>query len=122
MTNKIVVAASLMAFALALAACGAESATQGSSEAERGASLIAATGCGACHAIPGIEGATGNVGPPLQGIGRRAYIAGVLRNSPDNLARWIAHPQQAVPGNAMPDMGINESDARAMAAYLETLR
>ena len=29
-----------------------------------GAALILSKGCGACHVIPGIEGADGMVGPP----------------------------------------------------------
>jgi cytochrome c1 len=65
------------------------------------ASLIAKYGCGACHQIPGVEGADGLVGPPLTNIGSRVYIAGVLPNTPDNLAAWIQNPQSYVPGNAM---------------------
>lgn len=121
MASKIVASGSLIGVALAIAACNAQS-VKLSPLAKHGAALIAVTGCGACHAIPGIANADGVVGPPLQGIGRRIYIAGVLRNSPENLARWIAHPQKFVPGNAMPDMDISETDARVMAAYLETLR
>ena len=55
-------------------------------------------------------------------LGRRIYIAGVLRNTPDNLTRWIRDPQKIVPGNAMPDMGITEPEARDLAAFLQTLR
>lgn len=33
---------------------------------------IQASGCGACHTIPGVEGAAGTVGPSLAGIGARA--------------------------------------------------
>ena len=49
---------------------------------KRGAALIERYGCGACHTIPGINGANGLVGPPLNMMGRRIYIAGVLRNTP----------------------------------------
>jgi cytochrome c len=38
------------------------------------------------------------------------------------MVRWIRDPQQVVPGNAMPDMAINQPDARDIAAYLYTLR
>jgi cytochrome c2 len=31
-------------------------------------------------------------------------------------------PQRIVPGNAMPDMGLNERQARDIAAYLYTLQ
>ncbi len=87
----------------------------------RGKAYIAQWGCGACHSIPGIAGANGEVGPNLAGIGSRSFIAGSLPNHPDNLVNWIMHPQQIVPGNGMPDMGIPEPVARDMAAYLYTL-
>jgi cytochrome c1 len=46
----------------------------------------------------------------------------MLRNTPPNLVRWIREPQAVVPGNAMPNMGVSEVDARDIAAYLYTLR
>jgi cytochrome c2 len=79
-------------------------------------------GCVSCHTIPGVRGADALVGPPLAGIASRAYIGGVLPNSPDNMMRWIREPQKIVPGNAMPEMGITEAEARDLAAFLETLR
>ena len=91
-------------------------------DAQRGTEWIAHFGCGGCHTIPGVQGANGNVGPPLTGIGERIYIAGMLRNTPAALVRWIRAPQSVVPGNAMPDMGISEAQARDIAAYLYTLR
>jgi cytochrome c2 len=104
---------------LLLTACEAQSTPNG--QVARGAELIADNGCGLCHSIPGITGADGEVGPPLDGIARRVYIAGKLRNSPENLARWIENPQAIDPGNVMPDMHLNPSQARAVAAYLDTL-
>lgn len=87
-----------------------------------GAALIRDYGCGSCHQIPGIPDADGLVGPPLSNIAIRVYIAGMLRNSPDNLMFWLRHPQEVVPGNVMPDMGVTAPDARDIAAYLYTLR
>jgi cytochrome c2 len=87
-----------------------------------GAALIAAKGCGACHTIPGIGGANGLVGPPLTLMGRRTFVAGLLRNTPQNLAAWVFEPQRFVPGNAMPSTGLTESEALDVAAYLETIR
>jgi cytochrome c2 len=52
----------------------------------------------------------------------RIYIAGRLPNTPENLMLWIQKPQEVVPNNAMPNMGIGEQDSRDMAAYLYTLR
>lgn len=89
--------------------------------AEHGPELMRRYGCDGCHTVPGVRGARGLVGPPLAGIGERMYIAGVLRNTPDNLVRWIMAPQVVQPGNAMPDMGVQEEHARHIAAYLYTL-
>lgn len=91
-------------------------------QVRRGAQLIGHYGCGSCHMIPGIDGADGLVGPPLIHWGRRAYIAGVLPNSPDNLAFWIQHPQKVIPGVDMPEMGIKQREAQAIAAYLDTIQ
>jgi cytochrome c2 len=86
--------------------------------ASRGPALIQTYGCGTCHTVPGVPSATGNVGPPLGQFGGRIYIAGMLRNTPDNLVTWLRNPQSIVPGNAMPDMDVTEQDARDLAAYL----
>jgi cytochrome c2 len=82
--------------------------------------LIAAQ-CAACHRVPGVAGATGDVGPSLQGIARQQIIAGKLPNTGANMIRWLMHPQQVVPGNAMPEMGLTQAQARQIAAYLFTL-
>jgi cytochrome c2 len=84
----------------------------------RGAELIRHYGCGSCHTIPGIRRADGNVGPPLQQLRKRVYIAGVIANTPDNLMRWIQHPQAVAPRTAMPEMGVTPEQARDIAAYL----
>jgi cytochrome c2 len=49
-------------------------------------------------------------------------IAGELPNTPANLTRWIQHPRQVEPRTAMPDLGVNATDAYDIAAYLYTLR
>jgi cytochrome c2 len=89
---------------------------------QRGADLIVKYGCGTCHEVPGIKEADGLVGPPLDHFADRAYIAGVLPNSPANLEKWIESPQSIVPGNAMPDLGVGHHDAQDITAYLYTLR
>jgi cytochrome c2 len=119
------IAASLLLVVATLAGADAlavadSAAPQG--DARRGAMLISQFGCGTCHVVPGIGSATGNVGPPLSRIGNRAYIAGVLANTPENMERWLMKPQEVVPGNAMPDLGLSERDARDLTAYLDSLR
>lgn len=88
---------------------------------EQGKIALQAYGCGACHTIPGINSANSLVGPPLIGIAQRTYIAGVLVNTPDNLVCWIRNPQAVDPQTAMPDTGVNQADARDIAAYLYSL-
>jgi cytochrome c2 len=87
-----------------------------------GKAAIIRYGCGACHAIPAVSRANGQVGPSLDKIGVRAVIAGRLPNRPDQMVAWIRFPQSASPGTAMPDMGVSEKDGRDIAAYLYTLR
>ena len=45
----------------------------------------------------------------------------MLPNTRDNLMAWIEDPQRIVPGNVMPVLGIDENDARDIAAYLHSL-
>ncbi len=110
-----------LALLLLLAACGTQS-TPPSADVAGGAALITKLGCGSCHSIPGIVDANGLVGPPLDHMASRQFIAGVLRNTPDNMVQWLRFPQKIVPGNAMPDLAIDEADARQLTAYLETLK
>ena len=91
-------------------------------DAKRGATLIASAGCGKCHVIPGIEGATGVVGPTLAGFGSRTTVAGLLPNNPEGLILWVRRPQTVLPGNAMPNPGLSSAAARDVAAYLHQVR
>jgi cytochrome c len=113
--------AAAMAVGLWLAGCQAAPSAQPLGSAEVGAAIMARHACGSCHRIPGIALADGNVGPPLDGVGRRIVIAGRLPNSADNMVHWLRDPQAVEPGNAMPDVGLSEQEARNVAAYLYTL-
>jgi mono/diheme cytochrome c family protein len=88
----------------------------------RGRHVLLQYGCLTCHEIPGVVGAAIPVGPPLDGMGLRSFIAGVLENTPQNMVRWLRAPEQFVPDGAMPNLGVSERDAQDMAAYLRTLR
>jgi cytochrome c2 len=96
----------------------AEALTGGSAKIGRRA--FAAYGCGGCHSVRGVPQAAGLVGPPLDGIGSRAILAGRLENKPDNMILWIRSPQAVSPGTAMPDVGVPEQRARDIAAFLYT--
>lgn len=109
--------------ATALAGCGSpHPPSPATGDPDRGAVLVTRQACGACHEIPGVEQGNGRVGPSLKGVASRSIIAGYLPNTPDNLARWVQSPQAIAPGNAMPNMGLSDRDARDIAAFLETLR
>ena len=116
----------MAAFALApvLAACSpsAHEPAAAGGNAAAGRAALQAYDCGVCHRIPGVRGANGQVGPPLAGFGKRIYIAGRFPNSEAMLVRWIVDPPALQKTTAMPAVGVNEEEARDMAAYLLSLR
>ena len=87
----------------------------------KGAAAIYRYGCGSCHTISRIENARGLVGPPLDGIRNRYYVAGMLNNNPDNLMSWIRNPKAVNPKTAMPALGLSAQDATDIAAFLYSL-
>jgi cytochrome c2 len=89
---------------------------------DQGILVLHQHGCNSCHVIPGVTGSNVHIGPPLDGMARRATIAGELANTHANLVRWLVDPQGVDPRTAMPAMGMSEADAAAAAAYLLTLR
>jgi cytochrome c2 len=112
---------------LLLGACGSADSERiwigrNAGEAGRGRVAMQQYACHSCHTIPGVIGADKVTCPPLSGIASRMYIAGALPNTPENMLRWIEHPQQVDPLTAMPDMRVKERDALDMVAYLYTLK
>jgi cytochrome c1 len=87
-----------------------------------GRAAIERRGCASCHTIPGVPGADANVGPPLDRVGSRVYLAGVQLNTPENLARWLKDPPAVDPKTAMPNVGATDDEVRDISAYLYTLR
>lgn len=85
---------------------------------DRGERLFRSHGCVACHAIDGVQGADGRVGPYLGYFARQSYIAGTLPNREENLIRWIMNSQAVEPGTAMPNLDVSAVDARDIAAFL----
>ena len=84
----------------------------------KGKELIVRFGCGSCHTIKGIPGASAQVGPPLQDLRKRVYLGGVVSNTPEHLAQWISDPSQFAEKTAMPAVGVSQAQARDIAAYL----
>ena len=103
-----------------LAACTKRETVNGN--ADRGKQLISQYGCTACHAIPGVKGPKGMVGPSLDHIASRTYLAGKIQNTSENMSRWLQNPQAYDPKNAMPNLGVTPEDARDMAAYLHSVK
>lgn len=119
---------SALAIFLFLASCScqrnganlaAEALTGG--DASRGSAAVFRYGCGSCHTIKGIANARGLVGPPLTGLRNRTYVAGMLVNTPDNLAHWIRDPKSVNPQTVMPVLGVTSRDATDIAAYLYSI-
>ena len=114
---KVACSTAIIAVTLILAGC---SRSNTSRDAQSSASdLMIQYGCPTCHVIPHVPGAVGKVGPSLDDLRQRSYLAGTLQNSPQNLVHWIQHPQQVHPGTAMPEMGVTSSDAARIAAFLQ---
>jgi cytochrome c oxidase subunit 2 len=91
--------------------------------ADPGEQVFRANGCAACHSIRGIaEG--GMVGPDLTHLGSRHSVgAGILDNTPENIARFVARTEALKPGVRMPSYGmLPEDDLRALAIWLDGLR
>lgn len=89
---------------------------------EAGQQVFLGSACVYCHTIKGTN-ASGNVGPDLTHFaGRKSIGAGILPNTPGNLAGWIANSQSIKPGNAMPPMDISGNKMQALLAYMETLK
>lgn len=116
-------AVAILVVAMGIAACGkhvTKAPIVDGGNAERGKVAIKRYGCGSCHTIPGIMAPRGLVGPSLEGVGQRMYIAGVLSNQPENIVQWIMDPPANDPKTAMPKLGVTERDARDIAEYLYT--
>lgn len=127
MTVKLVVTCAFTSALLAGASCGRGEAERAAAEMTggdpaRGRAKIRQYGCQTCHTIPGIAEADSLVGPSLDRIASRTYIAGVLTNSPDHMIRWLQDPRAVDPLTAMPSLGVSEEDARDIAGYLYTLK
>ncbi len=101
----------------------------------RGKELFSTKTCASCHTVRGHLGSRGDPylgisGPDLTHFGSRTTVAaGMLDNTPANLAKWIQHPERVKPGNIMWKTGylptglsIADDEAEALVAYLHSLK
>jgi cytochrome c oxidase subunit 2 len=104
------VRAASVAAAIALAATVAFG-QDGTALVSQGKRLFTEQGCYGCHTI----GKTGTpIANDLSQVGSK-YPEGYLR-------RWLREPQQQKPRAHMPKIQMTEAEARALAAYLASLR
>ena len=90
--------------------------------AEAGRSLFFAQTCINCHAIGGTS-AVADAAPDLTHLAtRRQLAAGVITNSPYNLALWLRNPQDVKPGCKMPNFNLNDEQVTQLTAYLEGMK
>ncbi|MER3439436.1 MAG: hypothetical protein C4346_18620 [Chloroflexota bacterium] len=95
--------------------------------------------CAACHRINGTQYNAAAVGleqspdiskiaaPNLTLFGcRKTIAAGLLANTPENLASWLRNPGAIKPGNHMASVikpgTVSEQDIQTLVAYLEALQ
>jgi cytochrome c oxidase subunit II len=84
-----------------------------------GEKLFTTKGCVGCHSLNAFNAPTGMIGPNLANVGARTYIAaGTLKNTDENLARWIENPQLIKQGVLMPNLGVKPDEARSLVAFL----
>jgi cytochrome c oxidase subunit II len=87
-----------------------------------GEQTFMASQCASCHTIRGTQ-AQGAVGPDLTHFGSRTTLASyMLKNTPNEVARWIDNPQHIKPGNKMPALGLTPAQIGQIVPYLESLK
>ena len=90
-------------------------------EAQKGKAVFMQNACINCHAISGTA-ATGTFGPDLTHLASRDTLAsGIIKNTSENLRKWIDDPNSIKPGCLMPSMHLNGGDLNAVSAYLSEL-
>ena len=96
----------------------------------KGRGLFQSKTCFSCHAVRGHMVGGSAAYPDLTHVGARTTIAaGLLENNPEQMARWIRHPDEVKPGNHMwrdgylkNNIKLNEEEISALVAYLQSLK
>lgn len=84
--------------------------------------IFSTMSCINCHAVGGTE-AKAHVGPDLTHFASRKEIgAGILKNTPENIERWMRDPQAVKPGVKMPNFKFTEQQLADLTAYLQSLK
>ncbi len=97
-------------------------------KAENGPAVFKAKGCSACHVVSSVEGAVGQVGPKLDGLGERAKtrVAGkdamaYIRESIENPGAYVVekYPAGLMPANLRQTM--SDQEYNDLVAFLAKL-
>jgi cytochrome c2 len=81
-------------------------------EVLRGQELTKSLGCRGCHKM---GGSGGNVGPDLDGIGKRLKA--------EQLRQWLLDPKSINPRSTMPSFQkLSEADLKALIDYMLSLK
>jgi len=89
--------------------------------AVEGRDIYVKSACVGCHSIRGVS--AGVLGPDLTRFGaRKTLAAAMFPNTADNLVAWLRDPPAVKPGAKMPNLGLTEAQARAVATYLLSLK
>lgn len=59
--------------------------------------------------------------PDLSGFSSRKMIAGVLENTPENLARWLRDPDSVKPGTTMPNLYLSDVEIQILVEHLQKM-
>jgi len=94
-----------------LAACTAAVAQEDSGLRAKGKQLFTDQGCYGCHTV---EKFGTPIAQDLSHVGSKYNLA--------ELARWLRDPAAQKPTAHMPKIALSEAEARALAAYLASLR
>ncbi|MBB5064217.1 cytochrome c oxidase subunit II [Granulicella mallensis] len=93
----------------------------GNPAATEGQTVFMHNACINCHTVSG-SAATGRFGPDLSHLASRdTFASGAVKNTPENLRKWIDNPDSMKPGSLMPPMHLNEHDLNVITAYLTEL-
>jgi cytochrome c oxidase subunit 2 len=89
--------------------------------AAEGKAIYVRSACVGCHTIRGVS--AGALGPDLTHFGSRALFgAGLWPNAPEHLVPWLKDPPALKPGAKMPNLGLTDAEAGALAVYLMSLK
>jgi cytochrome c oxidase subunit 2 len=90
-----------------------------------GETIFLRQACIGCHTVGGTT-AGARVGPDLTHVGARTTLAaGIMENTPENMARWIRDSAAIKPGSLMPAFPaatLPDADLQAIVTYLQSLQ